>query len=247
MLRRSLASVLATVLVVSPQIASAAESGEFHCWRADEAKAMRLLRLQTMLMVDAIKCRDTIPATLDSYNAFMGKRRELIVNHKYALQARFVRLHGPVEGIAKATNYDTLMGNQVSSTGIDVKRCETSGLYARMAASAPEDDLHAMAGVLAPDETLVECPAAAPAPARPAGMVIPVWRRPAPGAAPAADPALTATGAPVRAKVAPAAPASSLDDERRETLKALQAAVLALTKATAAMTPAAAPVVDEGN
>lgn len=159
----------------SAELASVAE-----CWRADEAKAVRIQNLQTMLMVDAIKCQETMASTLEGYNAFLAKRQDTLIANKYLMQAHFVRKLGPVEGAKAATDYDTKVGNLLSASPISVDRCESTGMYARLATNASDDDLVIMADTLAGAVEVVECPAAEPAKAKPTEMVIPIWKKPAP-------------------------------------------------------------------
>ncbi|WP_174279572.1 hypothetical protein, partial [Sphingomonas bacterium] len=131
-------------------------------------------------MIDAIKCTDTNPATLKSYNSFLAKQHDLVVTSRRTVQSHFVRLLGPDDGIKAATDYDTATGNRLASSGIDVKRCETSGMYARLATDAGEGDILALAAVLTGDAALTECPVAVAETAGPTAMVIPVWPKPVP-------------------------------------------------------------------
>ena len=176
MMLHSVAASAALMSLVTPLTAHAAD---VHCWRPDEVRAARIQNLQTVLMVDAIKCQDTIPATLASYNAFVGKHRELLTANRYAVQAHFVRTLGAAEGATAATNHETRAGNQLSAGPIDVKRCEATGMYARLATHASEEDLAMMADVLATGTEIAACPVAA-APGKPVAMVIPIWKKPAP-------------------------------------------------------------------
>ena len=249
------------------------------CWRSDEVRAARIQNLQNTFMIDALKCRDTIPATADSYNEFLSKRRDPLLADKYTVQAHFVRLLGPVAGMNAATDYDTQASNRLSTSPIDVKRCETTALYARLAASATDDDLLVLASMLGSDQALSECSAPTAAPAvspRPTAMVIPIWKKPPPvaataaaepttaprvaaastAAAPSADPAARTAAliaevrrqqqatAPTPLAVSVPAPAAAPvmktdEQQRAETLKALQAAAAALAQAAEAMKPAA--------
>lgn len=239
------------------------------CWRADEARASRMQALQTMLMVDAIKCQDTIPETLASYNAFMKTRHDAIIANKYMVQAYFVRTLGPVDGAKAFTDNDTLVANRLSSDGIDVRRCEASGMYARAAAQATEEDLLTMATILTKDANVIECPVQTVVTARPTTMVIPVWKKPTqtvgldiaapqpavqtdatPSIADAGNSGLSKAGpssamasSPAADPVAGVAPASN----QAETLKALQAAVAALTQVASALVPTASVASGEEN
>ncbi len=262
---RCCAALAAAVsMVFSPSVYAAEAVSD--CWHADEAKAFRIQALQTMLMVDAIKCQDTIPETLASYNAFMTARHDMLVSNKYTVQAHFVRTLGPVDGSKASTDSDTLVANRLSAGPIDVARCQTSGMYARAAAQATPDDLLTMATILAKDADVLECPAPVLADARPTAMIIPIWKKPAPTASGvAAAPAVSvaapapavANAIPVAATVRPAvavkpnavalADSASVAADRAETLKALQAAVVALTQVASSLAPQAAVPAEHEN
>ena len=206
MLLSKLAASAATVALVFSTSSYAAELTGSDCWRADEAKAARIQNLQTMFMIDAIKCQDTIPATLESYNLFMVKRHDMLVANKYIVQAHFVRIMGPDVGVKASTDYDTQLGNKISSSAIDVQRCKVTGMYARLAGDATEDDLVAMSDLLVGNAPPAVCPATVAAPPSPTAMVIPVWKKQAP---PSSVPVSGPTPAVATAQVAAAPMAMS--------------------------------------
>lgn len=203
MLRNGIASTAVLAALLLTQAANAAELTNADCWRAEEAKAAQIQNLKTMLMFDALKCQDTLPATVDSYNGFLDKRHDLIVSSKNRVREHFLRLLGPAEGYTASDRYETRAGNRAASGAIDPERCETTGMYARLAANASEDDLVAMAGLLAKDTEVATCRGDTPALSRPARMVIPVWEKKAPAFAKAATQPLPAVEGP---PVAPAVP-----------------------------------------
>lgn len=220
------------------QVANAVE-----CWRADEAKAVRIQNLQTMLMVDAIKCQDTMASTLEGYNSFITKWQDRLVANKYIVQAHFVRRLGPVEGAKAATDYHTRVGNQLSASPISVDRCESTGMFARLAANASDDDLVIMANALAGAVEVTECPAAEPVKAKPTQMIIPIWNKPTPAATETPD-VQTFAAIPTQGPD-PVQSASALQSEsgigksqsanNADTVKALQAAVAALNQVAATL------------
>lgn len=247
-------AITAIVLVGLGLAQSVDAAGAGDCWRSEEVRAARLLELQNTLMIDALKCQDTLPATVDSYNTYLNKRRDMVVANRYTVQARFVRVLGPTEGITAATNYDTQVGNRLSASGIDPKRCETTALYARLATDAPEDDLLILSSMLSGDNKLVECPAvsaAQPYAVRPSAMVIPVWKKPATDviASPAAAgmPAATASIQPTAPSIAiPPGPSSArtaalIAEVRRQQQAAAPTPITVAVPATAVV--AAAPTV----
>lgn len=153
------------------------------CWRADEVRAVRFENLQHALMIDTLKCRDTVPVTVDSYNVLLTKQNDVFLKHKYIVESHFVRTLGLAAGMKAASDFDTQRTNHLSAAGIDVKRCQVTGLYARLAGSASEDDLLMLAGMLADVDVPAECADAiklTTVPTAPVAMVIPVWSRRAP-------------------------------------------------------------------
>ena len=178
MLNMRNAAIAATLVCSLPTQSLAQTAYSADCWRPDEARAARLQNLQMALMIDAIKCQDTMPTTLASYNDFMSQRRDLIVANKYGVQAHFVRTLGSVDGAKGSTDYDTRTGNTLSSAPIDVDRCEAAGVYARLATHAPEDDLVALSDMLVKTPGFAECAATATVSTKPKAMIIPVWRKP---------------------------------------------------------------------
>jgi len=147
------------------------------CWSSDEIASAHIHHLQIKLMVDSLKCQDTIPATLQSYNDFMNTRRNALVAHKRRVEAHFVRRDGGQDGIVASDDYNTRVGNQVSSPVIDVVQCERAGTIARLATAASEADLLVLADTIVPDRIIRDCPDAIPVSDRPRAMVVPVWTR----------------------------------------------------------------------
>ncbi|WP_375381859.1 hypothetical protein [uncultured Sphingomonas sp.] len=253
---------MATTITTSHAGADAA--GKIDCWHADEVAAARVGTLQTLLMVQALKCQETSPTTLAAYNKFMADKHDVIVRDRYLIQAHFVRQYGAGDGLKASDDYQTRLGNQNSSALVTVGECEKAGTYSRLAAAASEDDLAVLANMTAATTSITQCPEPAAAVAAPAAMVIPVWRRPNIAATPPAplpvkaEPAvativpgehspevLAAISAPVHDPVAvpvatKAVPVAPPPPSNADTMKALQAAVAALTQVAATLQPAVA-------
>ncbi|RYE98538.1 MAG: hypothetical protein EOO77_37080, partial [Oxalobacteraceae bacterium] len=99
--RRMTAS--AVLMIGMPMAAANAEAlNNAGCWRSEEIAAARIQDLQTLLMVDALKCRTTLPAGVESYNKFMQEKGEVIGKSKRTVQAYFVRQYGAA-GMDKST------------------------------------------------------------------------------------------------------------------------------------------------
>lgn len=189
---RAVLTVALSTIAAAPAVAQVSDAAD--CWHADELTAARVGDLQSTLMVLALKCHDTAPDTVAAFNKFMADKRAVVLKDRHLVEAHFVRSLGPVEGMRASAAYDTRLGNQSSAPDISVAQCERAASYARLADAGGEDDLPVLAGLVAVPSSLAACPTAAPAPTRPAGMVIQTWARPAPPAPPAAAYAPPAPG-----------------------------------------------------
>lgn len=130
------------------------------CWKADEHRAAEVHNFQTMLMVGALKCRNSVPAALDGYNSFMSSKRDLIVANNYVLMGHFIREYGDSNGIGAFQDYETRVGNQHSGAD-NLARCEAIGAMSRMAAGASEADLRELARLVGEDSLTMTCPSTA--------------------------------------------------------------------------------------
>ena len=174
---RRVLSAICCLFVPATSQALAQASNYADCWQQDESTAAHVQNLQSFLMVQALKCQDTLPATTESYNKFLAAKRSLIIANRRAVVGHFVRQYGPEAGQAAFTAYETQLSNHSSSPVIDVAQCEKAGAYARFAAAASDADLLMLADVIAANTVISDCPA----PTAPrAAMVMPVWPRPIP-------------------------------------------------------------------
>jgi hypothetical protein len=128
-----------------------------NCWKADEQRAAEVHNFQTMLMVGALKCRNSVPAALDGYNSFMSSKRDLIVANQYVLMGHFIREYGDSNGLGAFRDYETRVGNQHSGAD-NLARCEAIGAMSRMAAGASETDLRELAHLVGEDSLRSTCP-----------------------------------------------------------------------------------------
>ncbi len=261
-------ALCATATIITTSHAGADTVGRIDCWHADEVAAARVGTLQTLLMVQALKCQETSPATLAAYNKFLADKHDVIVRDRYLIQAHFVRQYGASDGLKASDDYQTKLGNQNSSAIVTVGECEKAGTYSRLAAAASEDDLAVLANMTAATTSITQCPEPVAAVAAPTAMVIPVWRKPDTIATPATPRSIEATPAvavvvpgqhsaevlaaisspvhdpaPVVTRPVPAPVPASSSPSNADTMKALQAAVAALTQVAATLQPAAAAAV----
>lgn len=237
MFARQIAASAALTIALPIGVANAQAISNPDCWRSEEIAAARIQDLQTLLMVDTLKCRTTLPAGIESYNKFMEEKGEVVGNSKRIVQARFVRQYGSA-GMNKSTDYDTRRSNESSIPVVNVHSCDRVAAFSRIASHATDADLLILAEALAHPTKVEECPV--PSSEKPAGMVIEVWKTaPALVVAPATQPPVAVT-TPVVAVTAgpvggtPAAPAA-VAGTNTDAVKALQAAVLALSQVAASL------------
>jgi hypothetical protein len=145
------------LLSVSAHAIPSPDSG---CWKADEQRAAEVHNFQTMLMVGALKCRNSVPAALDGYNSFMSSKRDLIVANQYVLMGHFIREYGDSNGLGAFRRYETHVGNKHSGAD-NLARCEAIGAMSRMAAGASETDLRELARLVGEDSLTATCPSMA--------------------------------------------------------------------------------------
>lgn len=155
--RLSAARVALLPLCLITVSANAVPSPGSDCWKADEQRAAEVHNFQTMLMVGALKCRNSVPAALEGYNSFMSSKRDLIVANQYVLMNHFIREYGDSNGLGAFRNYETRVGN-LHSRADNLARCEAIGAMSRMAAGASETDLRELARVVGEDTLTSSCP-----------------------------------------------------------------------------------------
>ncbi|MGN6377176.1 MAG: hypothetical protein ACTHMG_16700 [Sphingomonas sp.] len=149
-----------------------------------------------LLMVDALRCTNTMPSTVDSYNAFVDAKRPALNSAKYAIQAHFVKQDGADKGIQAFTDYETRLGNELSSPNASYDRCAMIGSLARMATAASAPDLQILSSNFAKSSLIASCPRPAGAAGPRKTMVIPVWKTATPADPPTASEAAAASGPP---------------------------------------------------
>ncbi len=80
----------ALVAVVTAMAAQPAQA----CWSNAAQDAAKIKHLNTMLMVTALRCRNTADNFLPQYNRFVGKHNGLIGSQNNVLKAHLAQTHG---------------------------------------------------------------------------------------------------------------------------------------------------------
>lgn len=220
LLQRIAASVLIAAVPSAPALADVGRTFDHECWQQHEIAAAKIQRFKTMLLVGSLNCRDLDPFVMDDYNHFLRVQRPIVNEHQQIVRDRFVRKYGPRYGLTAFTDYETQLGNRLSSSRHGRVRCDMIASYARLAARVSASGLIDLAHSVDEEAPLRACP---PAMNYAAGR----WQ---PGSAPRSDSWL------------PAAPSAALPPEPPAPAPtAVAAAIAAETAPPPAPQPGPAP------
>lgn len=256
MFRRVCASALLVAMPAFPVMADVNRAFDRECWERHEIAAAKIQRFKTMLLVGSLNCRDLDPYVMTEYNIFLRAQRGVINANQRIVRDRFDRKYGPSYGLTAFSDYETQLGNQMSSAHHGRQRCAMIASYARLAARVSPDGLTDLAHSTGGEEPLRACgpamhyaagrwqarPAAAPPPPAFATAAPPVTIAAAPPPPPPVPAAPTQTVwpdlAPVEPEVHPVAvePNSAITAARAQ----VAAAAPRLQQAAAAPRPDAA-------
>lgn len=127
MLMRGLAAAAAVATLATP-----ANAG---CWSAAAYEAAQVRELDTMLMVEALRCRATPASFVAEYNAFVQSSRPALVRANAALRGQFAADVGEKRALDAYDDYVTAVANRygAGSPGI---ACDDMASIARAAAAA---------------------------------------------------------------------------------------------------------------
>jgi hypothetical protein len=228
--------------------AAASANAYFPCYTENEIGSAQVHEMRIALMVDALKCRNVLPATMLSYSRLMERRDGDFSHHAGQVERQLVMQHGPRAGRVAFADYETMLGNYHSKGRYSVDTCRNLDGFLRLVERAANTDLQALSEVL-PRSAVRACPAATYEPVEETAMAappVPVRRaekavvahahaEPAVATAQEVEEDLTPLAervAPVTplAKVDPSAgqPAASRTDRLGDAIKALDSAAAAL-------------------
>jgi hypothetical protein len=109
----------AVALVVS----SLATSAQAACWTDEEVSAAKIKDFETMLMVSALRCKNTPADFISDYNQFVTSGRATLVEANERLRTRFKRGTFPVAGLNNYDRFVTSIANGYGAGG-DGASCE---------------------------------------------------------------------------------------------------------------------------
>lgn len=117
--------VLATGALLVGTSASAA------CWPVDEVNAAKVRNLQTMLMVNTLRCQMVGVNVATDYNNFLQANRTAIGASNDRLKRFFIQSKGPVEGQRAYDAFTTQLANSFGSSRTNSESCAATAEMAR--------------------------------------------------------------------------------------------------------------------
>ena len=141
-------------------LASAASANPyFPCYTEGEIGSAQVHEMRIALMVDALKCRNVVPSTMESYGRLMAERDGDFRQHSGRLESQLVAQHGPRAGRIAFADYETMIGNYHSKGRYTVQTCRNLDAFLRLLERAATTDLQALSEVM-PRSAIRACPAA---------------------------------------------------------------------------------------
>ena len=104
-------------------IAMCAGSANAACWSDTAYKAAQLRELDTMLMVEALRCRKTSANFVEAYNRFVVASRPALLKANAALKGHFAQQVGERGALNAYDNYMTTVANRYGA-GTEGLGCE---------------------------------------------------------------------------------------------------------------------------
>lgn len=124
---------------------SASASTDYPCFYPEEQQSARIHDFQIMMMVGALKCRDTAPGSVGRYGAMLLHRDQELAAHGDRLLGRMIDQWGYREGRRTFDDYETKLSNHYAEHRLTRETCEDLGAYARMAHEASPAELETLA------------------------------------------------------------------------------------------------------
>lgn len=139
-------SFISKALAAAAASAMLAGSANAACWTDAAYKAAQVRELDTMLMVEALRCRKTAANFVDDYNRFVVASRPALLQANAALKGHFAGEVGDRGALNAYDNYMTTVANRygAGSFGLD---CQDIAfiVHQALAANGSADALHEVA------------------------------------------------------------------------------------------------------
>lgn len=126
---------LGKMLAAGAALAMLAAPAEAACWNAADYSAAQLRELDTMLMVQALRCRNGTDNFLTDYNRFVETGRTVLTGANLRLRSHFVAEMGPRQGDNALDSYITSVANRYGA-GTEGLSCADMASIARAAVAA---------------------------------------------------------------------------------------------------------------
>lgn len=114
---------LGKTLVAAAVVAMLANPANAACWSDAAYKAAQIRELDTMLMVEALRCRKTRANFVGDYNRFIVANRPTLIKANAALKAHFAAQVGEKGALNAYDRYMTTVANRygAGSEGMDCR------------------------------------------------------------------------------------------------------------------------------
>lgn len=122
--------VLVKMIAAASCAALVAGSAQAACWSDAAYRAAQVRELDTMLMVEALRCRKTPASFLDDYNRFVEASRPALLKANTALKEHFAGEGGERAALDAYDNYMTMVANRYGA-GAEGLGCDDMGSIAR--------------------------------------------------------------------------------------------------------------------
>ncbi|MEL7197596.1 MAG: hypothetical protein AAGL10_04700 [Pseudomonadota bacterium] len=122
-------------------LASPANATDFPCFDETAMQSARIHDLRIMLMVNALKCRASSPATLREYGQLLDARGKELTRHGEQVMADMIARYGERQGQLAFDRYETQMSNYHSNVQPSREQCEDVQSFIKLAGRANYDEM----------------------------------------------------------------------------------------------------------
>lgn len=118
-------------------LSSAAPVQAASCWRAQAVEAAQVRDFETMLMVSALRCRNSGVNFLEEYNAFVRTKRTALTQVNNELRSQFQKAMGAGAALNAYDRYATQLANSYGAGAEGLDCSDMQSLVRAANASAP--------------------------------------------------------------------------------------------------------------
>jgi hypothetical protein len=137
---------LGKMLVAAAAVATPASAVDAACWSEAAYKAAQVRELDTMMMVEALRCRKTAANFVHDYNRYVVASRPALLKANADLRTHFAGAVGQKSALNAYDNYMTTVANRYGA-GTEGLECAdmASIVQAAVATNGSADALYAIA------------------------------------------------------------------------------------------------------